>query len=288
MWLFLAVNQFNYLISISELIRNGFDCKYILKEIEFLQKVKSNAIVKYFKSWNDINDNHFIQMEFCSDNLKNILRVKHQFFGRKSDSIAMNAIEYYITSQLFTEIIECVQYLHEYNPPIIHRDLKPRNILFTMVNANKGRFIKICDFGLIKFHESADMSHTQDQGTDKYMAPEVKNSRHYDTKSDIYSLSIIGKELFAIDSNRDIMGENILLDKIIPVLRQMTRYDEYDSSVTNERPSCAQLLDMQNQWKINFENLNSRDVAISIMEFLENESCSISLSQYTKYHLKHV
>ena len=132
------------------------------------------------------------------------------------------------------------------------------------------------------------MSHTQDQGTDKYMAPEVRNSRHYDTKCDIYSLSIIGKELFAIDSNRAKVGGNTLLDKIIPVLRQMTRYDEWDSSFTNERPSCAELLNMQDQWKINFENLNGRDVTRSIMGCLGNKSCSKSLYKYTKYHLKHV
>jgi serine/threonine-protein kinase len=49
------------------------------------------------------------------------------------------------------ELLESVDYLHKQNPPIIHKDLKPENILIDFrIN---GRFIKLSDFGLAKFHE---------------------------------------------------------------------------------------------------------------------------------------
>jgi serine/threonine protein kinase len=95
-----------------------------------------------------------------------------------------------------TEIIECVNYLHGRN--VIHRDLKPANIFIT--NGTNGRFVKLADFGLSVIHEDIGQSHTQESGTNKYMAPEVMRSRKYDTKVDIYSLGIIAEELFIFDT----------------------------------------------------------------------------------------
>ena len=100
----------------------------------------------------------------------------------------MNRIEYYICCQIFIELLEAVNYLHQYKPqPIIHRDLKPANILFDDKGIN-GIFFKLCDFGLAKFHN--DQSHTRFVGTMKYMSPEVRDGTHYGTKSDVYSLGI--------------------------------------------------------------------------------------------------
>ncbi|CAG2181082.1 unnamed protein product, partial [Oppiella nova] len=106
----------------------------------------------------------------CSDSLKNILQNKPQVFGRQPEE-PMNSIEFYISCHIFKEILECVQYLHELNPPVIHRDLKPDNILISSQLRN-GRFIKICDFGLASLHSSSYSSHTTGVGTRQYMAPE--------------------------------------------------------------------------------------------------------------------
>ena len=96
---------------------------------------------------------------------------------------------------MFKELLECVQYLHESNPPIIHRDLKPANILIAYNNRN-GRYLKICDFGLATVHINNDISHTEGPGTMKYMAPEVSQSNHYSINAHIYSLRVIAQELF--------------------------------------------------------------------------------------------
>ncbi|CAG2165918.1 unnamed protein product, partial [Oppiella nova] len=61
----------------------------VLKEVENLIKVKSQYVVQYYDSWTTDNC-LYIQMELCSQSLRNILEVK---------------------------------------PQIIHRDLKPENIL---------------------------------------------------------------------------------------------------------------------------------------------------------------
>jgi len=72
-----------------------------------------------------------------------------------------------INSYFFYLILKGVAYLHGMSPkPLIHRDLKPLNLLLT----NKGRNLKICDFGTV-----ADKSSmmTNNRGSAAWMAPEV-------------------------------------------------------------------------------------------------------------------
>ena len=169
----------------------------ILKEVKILSKLSEVHVVRYYESWIESNS-LYIQMELCSHNLKKVIEEKPKCFERQS-SEAMNSIEFYISCQLFKELLESVGYLHESNPPIIHRDLKPHNILITEESRN-GRFLKLCDFGLATFDSTTTVSHSVGKGTPKYMAPEIYQG-FYNTKADIYSLGVIAQELFDIDIN---------------------------------------------------------------------------------------
>src|ERR1700721_2086714 len=126
----------------------------ILKEVKILSKLSEVYVVRYYESWIESNS-LYIQMELCSHNLKKVIEEKPKCFERQS-SEAMNSIEFYISCQLFKELLECVQYIHGLKPPIIHRDLKPGNILIVEKSSN-GRFLKLCDFGLAKEHEFNSM-----------------------------------------------------------------------------------------------------------------------------------
>ena len=177
---------------------DNIDIKYVIREIEAMIKVKGERIVRYMDSCVDHNYNIYIQMEFCSNNLKKILQNRRKVFVRNNCQ-PMNRIEYFICGQIFIELLEAVNYLHQYKPQIMHRDLKPANILFDEKGIN-GIFFKLCDFGLAKFHN--DQSHTRMVGTMKYISREIRFGTHYGTKSDIYSLGIIGFDLFEIDITR--------------------------------------------------------------------------------------
>ena len=167
--------------------------KYIIREIEFLSKLQNERVVRYMKTWIDNNNSLYIQMEFCSDNLRNILDVKQQVFQRSNG--LMNELEYYISCKIFSDILHGVQYLHDHNPPIMHRDLKPANILFDEKGESNGIFFKLCDFGLAKIYD--DKTNTRGLiGSRIYRSPELWDGK-YATKPDIYSLGIIGeKDLF--------------------------------------------------------------------------------------------
>ncbi|CAG2109198.1 unnamed protein product, partial [Medioppia subpectinata] len=174
----------------------------IYREVKNLVKLDSDFVVKYYDSW--LESNHlFIQMEFCSQNLKSVLKDKPIVFERQPEGEMNSVFEYFISCEIFKEILECVQYLHESKPPIIHRDLKPDNILISF-NINANRFIKLCDFGLATDHNTdghtvSRYDHTSGVGTLAYMAPEVLSSGVYNHLSDIYSLSLIGQKLCGID-----------------------------------------------------------------------------------------
>jgi serine/threonine protein kinase len=157
-----------------------------------MAKLNSDLIVNYKTAWVE-NNFLYIQMELCPKTLEDIMEEKQNYFKRESFE-AMNPLEYYISSEIFKEILESVNYLHKQN--IIHRDLKPENILIT--DGINGRFVKVADFGLAVIHESEGQKHTTDRGTPKYTAPEVYRGRYYDTKADIYSLGATAEELFDV------------------------------------------------------------------------------------------
>ena len=137
-----------------------------------------------------------MELKLCYKTLKEIIEIVSKVLSQKESEVVI-PLGYYISSELFIETLESVDYLHKQK--VIHRDLKPNNILIT--NGMNGRFVKIADFGLATFHEFDGQSHTKYKGTIRYAAPEVMSSKKYDTKADIYSLGVILQELFNIDIN---------------------------------------------------------------------------------------
>jgi tRNA A-37 threonylcarbamoyl transferase component Bud32/ATP-dependent protease HslVU (ClpYQ) peptidase subunit len=163
-------------------------------------RLVSQYVVQHIHSWLENNRSDdmitlYIRMELCDKTLQQLMNEFNNDSNIK-DNENLTQIGYYIASQLFIEILECVQYLHENQ--IIHRDLYPEDIMIKM-NGQNNRFIKICDFGLIAIHKFAQQSHTEKRGHVRYAAPEVLNGRKYDTKADIYSLGIILMNLFNIN-----------------------------------------------------------------------------------------
>ena len=141
----------------------------------------------------------------CDKTLNDII---HEIENDRKVINKKSLFHYYIASQLFIQILEGVHYLHTRSPQIIHRDLKPENILIK-INENNENIVKIADMGLICLHNNTNernvslkQCHTQDIGDLIYAAPEVLESRKYDSRADIYSLGVVLSKLFLINNNR--------------------------------------------------------------------------------------
>ncbi|XP_054163634.1 kinase and exchange factor for Rac B-like [Oppia nitens] len=250
-------NKNNYAIKIINILDSDKPNDQILqnvwKESKMLSKLNPQFVVKYYDSWIE-NNQFFIQMELCSQSLQNILEIKPNVLKRQTSQV-MDFFEYYISCQIFKEIVECVEYLHHTcRPQVIHRDLKPYNIL-TVERPNNNRFIKLCDFGLAtvhepQVHEREFMKHTSAVGNPKYMAPEVNLGIIYNTKADIYSLGVIATQLFDVNIDYDIPFKSN--DKILTVCMGNMKLivSSMLSYVYNNRPSSQQILQRSNEWLI--------------------------------------
>ena len=104
----------------------------------------------------------------------------------------------------WNQLVDALNYTHAQG--IVHRDIKPGNIF-----VDKEGNIKLLDFGIAKVRESISSTQTgQKLGTLMYMSPEqVKDSKHIDYHTDVYSLAvtfvhlITGKKPYDSDTSSD-------------------------------------------------------------------------------------
>ncbi|CAG2106487.1 unnamed protein product, partial [Medioppia subpectinata] len=204
----------------------------ILKEVQNLVKLRSDFVVNYRNSWRE--DNHlYIQMDYYPQNLQTIIDNKHKVFERQTGK-PVKVYEYFISCEIFRELLESVKYLHDSCPPVIHRDLKPSNVLISQ-NNNNNRFLKLCDFGSATFHDMTmtSMSHTSNVGTSQYMAPEVNQSR-YSITADIYSLGMIAFHLFDLfNISSDYNPMEIYNPTLYSIGRPVVGYSTITTTVEN-------------------------------------------------------
>ncbi|CAG2169376.1 unnamed protein product, partial [Oppiella nova] len=184
--------------SVKKTVREVYDMT--IRELKVWAKLDCDHFTQYRSSWLEAEHKDkelvlkvYIEMDLCWFTLEDAIRKMRQHFERPVNQF-LPTLGYYMASELLIEILEGIHYLHSLIPPIIHRDVKPKNILIK--GSPYGRFIKLADFGLATEHLKESMSHTQASGTDKYMPPEVRLSRYYGTKADMYSIGVTVNELF--------------------------------------------------------------------------------------------
>lgn len=182
------------------------------KLISLLKNLDNDYVVQYYELWTEnIRDiskdvieyierpQLFIRMEFYKITLKQFIDDMRKdsvlYFGR-----TLTLLGYYISSQIFIEILEAVDYMHKHNKFL--GNLKPNNILLKKVS--DGRTVRIADFYTRFIRDLADESKLRFKSSLKYFAPEylADDLQEFDAKADVFSLGVIFQELLDINVNR--------------------------------------------------------------------------------------
>ena len=175
------------LINTGMSIRQGR--QIISREVGILIRVKHPTIISFRGySTRDFtgNQNITILMDYMKGgSLSDLIKLENRGLAPSNYDNTKRQI-------ILIGISRAMMLLHQFH--IIHRDIKPENILL-----DEDLHPRITDFGLSKFfdpHHSTTQSKS-DTGTAAYMAPEVIESVHYNTKADVYAFGILMNELLS-------------------------------------------------------------------------------------------
>jgi len=157
----------------------------LLSEVEILKRLDHKNVLKFYHSWNTINEKSGeVSVNFITEACAGTL---NKYAARFKNNLDMRAVKSWCR-----QILRGLAYLHAHEPPIVHRDLKCDNIF---VNGNAGE-IKIGDLGL-----AAMLDHQRTHsviGTPEFMAPELYEE-DYDERVDIYSFGMCLIELVTFE-----------------------------------------------------------------------------------------
>ncbi|PVG01088.1 kinase-like protein [Serendipita vermifera] len=111
---------------------------------------------------------------------------------------------------LFGDVINGLQYLHNFQPVVVHADLKPLNVLI-----GENGIGQICDFGLVRLLQedmpTGTTTSSPHTGTTRYLAYELVTTNGNaipTTTSDIYALGCLGMEFIYRRPPHHDIGEN--------------------------------------------------------------------------------
>jgi eukaryotic-like serine/threonine-protein kinase len=153
------------------------------REAKVLAKMEHPNIIQVY-DFGTFGDFFYISFEyFESKDLRQIINEKSLTFEEKKDVLG--------------QMLQSLDYAHRKN--VIHRDIKPENILI-----DQNFHVKIADFGLAQL--SGDTVVTAKStlvGTPCYMSPEQVRGESLTASSDLFSIGIVGYELFT--------GKNLFL-----------------------------------------------------------------------------
>eukprot|EP01062_Namystynia_karyoxenos_P004615 TRINITY_DN11642_c0_g1_i1.p1 TRINITY_DN11642_c0_g1~~TRINITY_DN11642_c0_g1_i1.p1 ORF type:complete len:1343 (+),score=305.81 TRINITY_DN11642_c0_g1_i1:76-4104(+) len=153
-------------------------------EIRILKQLHHPNIVQYFDHWQD-GERLFISMEYAEDGDLRAAVTQQRRRGRPFP-------ERLVVSWML-QLASALYYIHSMR--VLHRDIKSNNIFL----AERGRVIKVGDFGISKqLDASTDFARTV-IGTPYYLSPEIVDGKKYNSKSDVWSVGVLLHEIMTFE-----------------------------------------------------------------------------------------
>lgn len=216
----ISVPQDNY--EINSFDSNGMtneQTKDYYKDIvdEFIGEIKILESLKNNKNIVNIYDSKVVEKE---DGIGWQIFIRMELLTDFNSYTATREMKTEDILKLGTDLCEALKVCND--KKIIHRDIKPENIFVD----NEGNF-KLGDFGVAKQLEKTEMSLSR-KGTYNYMAPEVFNSKKYDSRADIYSLGLVMYRLF----NRNRLP---FLDPNKQIIKYSEREEAFEKRIRGEK-----------------------------------------------------
>jgi serine/threonine protein kinase len=240
------------------------------REVEILEGLSHPNIVSLLWHGRDERKCHMI-MELMDGDLYSLMQERLEECGSNGPPFSISEAVH-----IMLQVAEGMLFLHE--KKIVHRDLKSRNILIKHMKATEVRIkyvhAKVADFGLSRTKEKSMTysNQTQNQGTTKWMAPEMLKDRNeddevevegeevksYPFKVDVYSFGMVCFEIlsgdvpFSSSTPKEVRrmvlgGERPQLPDVCPE-RLRCLIEACWRSEPNERPRfgdiCAELRDL--------------------------------------------
>jgi serine/threonine protein kinase len=149
------------------------------REVEIMATLVHKNIVNVL-NFNILNNNPWYLMPYYEDGS---LRDKLMDIKSKGQIYSLKG-----ATGIIYQLADALHHAHEFG--VIHRDIKPENILFN------GKEPVIADWGIGKFiHKESKVLTNVGLGTISYCSPEQWESGVSDSRSDIYSLGLVYREL---------------------------------------------------------------------------------------------
>lgn len=149
------------------------------------------SVFAWLKQHPDIHIPKIIQFEEKNEKL---IVLEEYIDGITLEQLLVHEISMRERKDILNQIFDGISYLHHADPSIIHRDIKPSNIMI-----DQNRIIKIIDYDAAKLYVKNQSRDTVLLGTDGIAAPEQYGFGASDTRTDIYALGMLIKEMFSDD-----------------------------------------------------------------------------------------
>ncbi|EAQ83920.1 hypothetical protein CHGG_10324 [Chaetomium globosum CBS 148.51] len=160
---------------------SGSNKRDLRREMESLQSLRHERIVRYMDWYEDVPGRWILVMEYCQHgNLEQMMRDRERPFTKSE------------IAEILKQTAEGLLYIHDQG--ITHRDLKPDNIL---LRSNTPLSLALADFGLANRKGGSRSRMETICGTAPYMAPEIWGAG-YTNAVDIWALGVVG---FALMNN---------------------------------------------------------------------------------------